>query len=156
MIRACRLGGGSECPHLELENLGRNVAGRPKQHFPLPGCGYRPLTLAFGGRCYRPMQESTESPLHPGAIADLISRLEEVAHLPWWERPNAIDDEHRLAPDLGRMRCLEDAWHAGGAAGRAPNRSLAPLGMACRGLAGHADCYPTRYSRSRDPPLVCG
>ena len=71
------------------------------------------------------MQESTESPLHPGAIADLISRLEAVAHLLWWERPNAADDEHRMALDLGRMRCIEAAAMLGTLAERLAERPIA-------------------------------
>jgi hypothetical protein len=34
--------------------------------------------------------------VHPAAIADLITRLEDLAVLMWFERPIAADDEHRL------------------------------------------------------------
>ena len=42
-------------------------------------------------------------------IADLVDRLEDVAHLLAAELPNAIDLEQRMALDLGRMRCIEAA-----------------------------------------------
>jgi hypothetical protein len=47
--------------------------------------------------------------LSAGVIADLVDRLEDVAHLLAAEMPNAIDLEQRMALDLGRMRCIEAA-----------------------------------------------
>jgi hypothetical protein len=47
--------------------------------------------------------------LGAGVIADLVDRLEDVAHLLAAELPNAIDLEQRMALDLGRMRCIEAA-----------------------------------------------
>jgi L-alanine-DL-glutamate epimerase-like enolase superfamily enzyme len=42
--------------------------------------------------------------VHPAAIADLITRLEDLAVLMWFERPIAADDEHRLVLDIASMR----------------------------------------------------
>jgi hypothetical protein len=47
--------------------------------------------------------------VHPAAIADLITRLEDLAVLMWFERPIAADDEHRLVLDIASMRALEAA-----------------------------------------------
>jgi hypothetical protein len=62
--------------------------------------------------------------LHPAAIADLISRLEDLSALLWFERPVAGDDEHRLVLDIGRMRALEAAAALGTLAERLPSNRV--------------------------------
>jgi hypothetical protein len=69
---------------------------------------------------------------HPAAIADLISRLQEIAVLLWFERPVAGDDEHRLVLDIGRMRALEAAAVIGTLAERLAEQPAHRLGRKMR------------------------
>ena len=72
------------------------------------------------------MRSSESVPdLSPGVVADPISRLEEIGHLLWWERPTAGDDEHRLVLDLARYRAFEAAAMLGTLAERLAGRPIA-------------------------------
>jgi hypothetical protein len=47
--------------------------------------------------------------LAPAVIADLISRLRDVADPLKFEGVVAVESEHQLALELGKVRCLETA-----------------------------------------------
>jgi hypothetical protein len=67
--------------------------------------------------------------VHPAAIADLISRLEDLAVLVWFEQPIAADEEHRLVLDIDRMRALEAAAAIGTLAERADRLERRQAGL---------------------------
>jgi hypothetical protein len=46
--------------------------------------------------------------LHPAAIADSVSRLQDIADLLQFEMPVAEETEHRMALELARLRALEE------------------------------------------------
>jgi hypothetical protein len=65
------------------------------------------LTVTALSATFMAMSDALD--LTPSVVADLVSRLEDVAHLLWFEMPVATETEHRLALELGSSRCLEAA-----------------------------------------------
>src|SRR5262245_6974528 len=116
--------------------------------------------------------------LGAGVIADLVDRLRDIAELLQFEMPAAEEIEHALVLELGSLRCREAAAviavlaaQARLAGDRRLDTAQAPLparatltiqhrriavSVLRRPVAGHAGCYPTRYSCSRYLPLVFG